>query len=111
MMKNIQKQNNKVKFRMEDNPTLEKEFKQIFDKTDIFINPTHTIMGNQGKLKKRREFLSKDGRIFCSVSNADTDIKQNINHKSVQYCFHDRKDLEGADVIDTDSIVMKVYQI
>ena len=51
------------------NKYLKSKFDKILTETDIFINPSHTQMGNQGKMQKRREFLSQDGKIYCSVAN------------------------------------------
>lgn len=84
ILKNIQSNNNKVEFRFSSNKLLEKKFKQIFDSTNVFLNPIHSPMGNQGKMAKRRIYLSKWNRYYFSTSNTD-DNKANLQLKSLQY--------------------------
>ena len=111
-LKNIQSEENRVEIRT-DNPKLLKKINDIISRTDIFINPQHTPMGNQGKLKKRREFLTRNNKIYCSTTNIDGNIPteqipDKLNGDSIQYCFQNGKPVEGE--IQTWSPVSIVKQ-
>lgn len=117
-LRNIQNQNNKVLFRLSEDRYLKSKFDKIFAETDIFINPTHTQMGNQGKMQKRREFLSQDGKIYCSVANLNLKkplVKNSFSsldsYKSLQYCFFDRKKIEGIVQGNSNKYLFKKYLI
>ena len=122
-LKNEQHKNNKPLFRFKDVKELNKKFKTIFDNTDIFINPLHTAMGNQGKLHKRREFLSKNERIYCSTANFDIrdykekfpnskyDLKHNLLQKKLQYCYYNRKKIKGEIVQHNKNYILRQYNI
>jgi len=109
ILKNIQKQRNKVLFRFENDSILKEKFDDLYKEINIFVNPTHTIMGNQGKLARRREYLSKDNKIFCSVSNADKRLKQKISYKSIQYCYKNEKTIDGELLYKNEDVVFKEY--
>lgn len=125
MLRNEQSNNNKPLFRFKEDRELSKAYKSIFDDTDIFINPTHTAMGNQGKMHKRREALSKKKRIYCSTSNFDIgyyrkryDVKgrpskerleHNLNQKSLQYCYYNGKPVEGTIVHSGSDYIFRKY--
>ena len=109
VLRNIQKNSNKVEFRFSEDEGLKQAFQEIYDKTDVFINPTHTIMGNQGKLARRREFLSRN-KVFCSVSNADTSRNQKLKHESIQYLYDNERKLVGKlQTENNDRLLFKVY--
>lgn len=125
VVKNNQANNNEVTFRLENDSGLNNKFKKIFTRTDIFIDPTHTQMGNQGKLEMRRKYFSKNKKVFCSSSNfeisqylykynlleSDIDIKQKLLQKSLQYCFYDSNQLEGKIILHNDHTIFKEYVI
>ena len=97
IIRNIQNEKNRPVFRFQKRPDLEDRFKKLLRETDIILNPIHTPMGNQGKMQKRREYLSADGRYYFSVSQNGTrkykgeyyDI--DIKSDSLQYGYHDGK--------------------
>jgi hypothetical protein len=68
ILKNKQSDGNKVVFRL-NNKSIENEFKTILENTNFVINPIHTPMGNQGKISKRREYFSKNNRVYISTNN------------------------------------------
>ena len=118
---NIQNQNNKVLFRLSNDKYLKSKFDKISAETDIYINPSHTQMGNQGKMQKRREFLSQDNKIYCSVANLDLkkhreSKKDNAlvslnSFKSLQYCFYNSKNIVGSVLGDSKKYLFKKYVI
>jgi hypothetical protein len=110
VLRNIQKNNNEVTFRFPEDADLARAFQEIYDKTDIFIDPTHTIMGNQGKLARRREFLSQN-KTFCSVSNADTLTDQKLSNKSIQYLYKNGKPINGRTLKRNDRFLLIQYNV
>jgi len=58
ILKNIQADGNRVEFQLSQDSKLNSGFKKVIKDVDIFLNPMHTPMGNQGKMSRRREFLS-----------------------------------------------------
>lgn len=125
VVKNNQASNNEVTFRLEQESVLKNKFDGIFSSTDIFIDPTHSQMGNQGKLEMRRKYFSKNKRVFCSSSNfeisqyldkyelseSDIDFKQKLLQKSLQYCFYDSTQIEGKVIFHNDHTICKEYVI
>lgn len=87
ILNNYQKEGNRASFRFEDNPEMRSRFEKILSSVDIVLNPMHSLMGNQGKLARRRELLSQDGRAYFSTCNADA-IHKNLRAKSMQYAYH-----------------------
>lgn len=79
ILRNVQSDGNRAEFRFTADRLLSKRFRSIVNETDIFVNPTHTIMGNQRKLAMRRAYLSAHGRTFCSASNVDLTGKGRSN--------------------------------
>lgn len=78
---------NKVKFRFSD-LTMERHFLKTLSETSLILNPQHSPMGNQGKMSKRRSYLSANNRGYVSAGNvrliADLD-----STKSAHYaCFN-----------------------
>ena len=95
ILKNLQndrKERNRVEYRASDN-FLINEYKQLFRTIDIFLNPIHTPMGNQGKMAKRREFLSQHKRTYFSTSNIIRRKVLNDIPKSLFYGNFDGKEL------------------
>ena len=70
-------------FRFEDDTELSGRFASILDNTQIVLNPIHYPMGNQGKMKKRREYYSNNNRAYFSTANFSDE--ESINNKSLQY--------------------------
>jgi len=107
ILKNRQKENNKVYFRSDDKE-LKIRFESILENTDIFLNSAHTPMGNLGKLKKRWAYLSKDSRacLFttneCNEKTQKSDPKKsrpNLYKSSLQYIFIDGGEKEGLEEV------------
>jgi hypothetical protein len=87
IIKNIQKENNRPVFRLQNRADLEKRFFNLLNSADLVLNPIHTPMGNQGKMEKRREMFSAHKRYYFSTSNSDE--KHLIDSASLQYSFYD----------------------
>jgi hypothetical protein len=111
ILQNKQQNKNKAFFRFDpsqwgtekeksDNLKLLTIFKEIHEDTNIYINPTHTIMGNQGKLQQRREFFSGKSRVYLTTANYDMKAKEfmtlnGLALKSIQYCVQGGKSIKG----------------
>ena len=67
-------------------------------------------MGNQGKIQKRREFLSKNKKFYFSASNTKEDSR-NLELKSLQYAFYNGNELIEDNKIITDNSVSRIYKI
>ena len=117
VLRNVQKDGNRVEFRIPHDRVLSDRFQRIFEETDIFVDPTHTVMGNQGKLSKRRAYLSAGGRTFCSTSNVDitdkdpVDIKRKLGGRSVQYLWKNSRALDHDDIQHTDQLIFRTYSV
>ncbi|MDH5681783.1 MAG: hypothetical protein OEZ36_09360 [Spirochaetota bacterium] len=121
-LKNIQSKGNEVQFRLQNEPSLLKHSNKIMKDIDIFINPIHTPMGNQGKMHKRREYLSKNNKAYCSVSNFDL-CKDRYNNddknfaqrmkssKSLQYCYFNSKPVNCCIEDSQKGYVSRTYKI
>lgn len=114
-LKNVQSEGNRVEIRT-SNSVILKKYENIISNTDIFINPQHTPMGNQGKLKKRREFLSKNGKVYCSTTNTEENIPfetipNKLNGISIQYCFQNGKPIEEEIESWDFSYILKRYRV
>ncbi len=96
---------------------MKSRFLRILAATDIVVNPTHTIMGNQGKLAKRRIYFSSGDRIYCSTSNYDLSageppsLKTALQHRAIQYCYKDGRALPGSSAEHTDQFILRVYTL
>lgn len=110
ILKNIQNENNRVEFRLLDDKKLTNRFKQIIKGTDVILNPIHTPMGNQGKIQKRREFLSAKSKYYFSTSNTKEN-SSNLNLKSLQYAFFNGKEMADIEEIMTENSVSRIYEI
>ena len=71
ILRNYQNQNNKVDFRLPQHQDLCKRFNTLLENINVVINPIHSPMGNQGKMHKRREFLSSRNKYYFSTCNTD----------------------------------------
>ncbi len=110
ILKNIQSDGNRVEFRLLDDMNLFNRFKQILKNTNVILNPIHTPMGNQGKMQKRREFLSKNSKYYFSTSNTKKD-STNLNLKSLQYAFFNGKEIAEKEKYLTEHSVSRIYDI
>ncbi len=110
ILKNIQSEENRVEFRLLEDKILNEKFMRIINETDIFLNPIHTPMGNQGKIQKRREFLSKNKKYYFSTSNTKKKSK-NLELKSLQYAFYNENELIEVEKIITNESISRIYKI
>ncbi len=83
---------NKVAFRFQDK-MMEREFKRILNETSLILNPQHSQMGNQGKLSRRREYLSSQGRGYISTCNVAR-IKELDTIKSAHYAYFNGAEID-----------------
>lgn len=78
---------NKVKFRFSDR-SMERQFLDTLSETSLILNPQHSPMGNQGKMSKRRSYLSANNRGYVSAGNVRL-IADLSSTKSAHYaCFN-----------------------
>ena len=83
-------------------------FEKLLEKTDIVLNPIHTLMGNQGKMHKRRELLSANNRFYFSVSHNG---ERKMEAHSLQYAYHNGKVLNESNIEVTDDYQIRIYVI
>ncbi len=110
ILRNIQSENNRVDFRLVDEPELKERFEKLIAKVDIFFNPIHTPMGNQGKMKKRREYLSKNNKYYFSTSNTKVD-HNDLTLKSLQYSYYNGSLIDEINIKQTDNYISRIYEI
>ena len=111
ILRNIQSDGNRPVFRFEDNKKLNQRFVDFLNNTDIILNPIHSPMGNQGKMRKRRELFSDNNRAYFSAANFNNE--ESIYNKSVQYACINGKEQEPVNV-DVDkrySYIMRTFVI
>ena len=96
ILRNIQSEDNKTVFRLENNPKLHQRFSEFLESTNIILNPIHSPMGNQGKMRKRREYFSNNNRAYFSTANFNDE--NSINNKSIQYACINGKELEPSNI-------------
>ena len=117
IIKNIQKEDNRPVFRFAQNKDLKDRFENLLNDTDIILNPIHTPMGNQGKMKKRREFLSDKNRYYFSTSQNDIrEIKGEkktipMNSAVLQYALHNGVALQEEQSVTTSLYTLRVFDI
>ena len=117
IVKNIQKEDNKPVFRHGQRKDLEERFNNLLNNTQIIINPIHTPMGNQGKMEKRREFLSANNRYYFSVSQNGTRLKKDdkyvisMDSRSLQYSFYNGFALMGIDYEYTKDYQKRLFEL
>ena len=115
-LQNEQVKDNKVSIRTKD-PHLNRDYLSLIKRTKVFLNPQHTPMGNQGKLKKRREYLSSDGKCYCSTTNlvaeqlTVNEILAKFKKNILQYCLFDGIPIAGKIIAVNDSYLHKQYLI
>ena len=111
ILRNIQSEGNRAVFRFEDDAILNQRFAAFLNNTDIILNPMHSPMGNQPKMRKRREFFSSNNRAYFSTANY-VDEKA-IYNKSVQYACINGKEQEPMDVEvgKRDSYIVRTFVI
>ena len=96
ILRNIQSEGNRAVFRFEDDAILNQRFAVFLNNTNIILNPMHSPMGNQPKIRKRREFFSDNNRAYFSTANFEDD--ESIYNKSVQYACINGKEQEPMNV-------------
>lgn len=110
ILKNIQSEDNRVEFRLEEDKKLLDRFNEILNETNIILNPIHTPMGNQGKMKRRREFLSDNKRYYFSASNTKED-SDDLELKSLQYAYYNGSEISKSEKVSSENYVYKVFDI
>ena len=111
ILRNIQSEGNRAVFRFEDDAIMNQRFTDFLNNTDIILNPMHSPMGNQGKMRKRREFFSDNNRAYFSTANYVNE--EAIYNKSVQYACINGKEQEPMDVEvgKRDSYIVRTFVI
>lgn len=111
ILRNIQSEGNRAVFRFEDDAILNQRFAAFLNNTDIILNPMHSPMGNQGKMRKRRELFSSNNRAYFSTANYVDE--EAIYNKSVQYACINGKEQEPMDVEvgNRDSYIVRTFVI
>ena len=111
ILRNIQSEGNRAVFRFEDDAIMNQRFADFLNNTDIILNPMHSPMGNQGKMRKRREFFSDNNRAYFSTANFEDE--ESIYNKSVQYACVNGKEQEPMDVEvgKRDSYIVRTFVI
>ena len=111
ILRNIQSEGNRAVFRFEDDAILNQRFAAFLNNTDIILNPMHSPMGNQSKMRKRRELFSSNNRAYFSTANYVDE--EAIYNKSVQYACINGKEQEPMDVEvgKRDSYIVRTFVI
>ena len=111
ILRNIQSEGNRAVFRFEDDAILNKRFADFLNNTDIILNPMHSPMGNQPKMRKRREFFSDNNRAYFSTANFEDE--ESIYNKSVQYACINGKEQEpmNVEVGKRNSYIVRTFVI
>ena len=110
IIKNHQNDNNNALFRLYDDKLLTKRFKTLLENVNIVLNPIHTPMGNQGKMHKRRELLSKHNTYYFSTSNTKEGLKD-LNLDSLQYAYYNGNHITEIDREITSFSISRIYNI
>jgi hypothetical protein len=92
ILRNIQSQRNRVAFRHDDEE-MTSRFQQILANTNLILNPQHTPMGNQGKMHKRRQYLSTKNRVYISTCNIPSWGTGSVQ-KAAHYAYFNGWELE-----------------
>ena len=111
ILRNIQSEGNRAVFRFDNDAIMNQRFADFLNNTDIILNPMHSPMGNQGKMRKRREFFSDNNRAYFSTANFEDE--ESISNKSVQYACINGKEQEPMDVEvgKRDSYIVRTFVI
>ncbi|MBA7514984.1 hypothetical protein ES705_07958 [subsurface metagenome] len=114
ILTNLQAQGNAVKIRV-DADEIKVKFKELFDSVDIFLNPIHSPMGNQGKMHKRREYFSDNGRAYFSTSNLQYyAIEANYHFpktKALQYAYYDGSPISAIKEYYDKNHLKRIFEI
>ena len=112
ILKNIQTSGNRVEVRTKE---YKRNFNDVFQKADVIFNPLHTPMRNQGKMKKRREYLSSKSKSYFSTANLPVDSTESelqfSKSKSLQYAFYNRKPIKPDDEKITTEYISRIFCI
>ncbi len=108
IIKNLQGKDNQPIFRIPQRDDLQARFEKLLEETDIVLNPIHTPMGNQGKMHKRRELLSANNRFYFSASQNG---ERKMEAHSLQYAYHNGKELNESNIEVTDDYQIRLYVI
>jgi len=112
ILKNLQGSNNKVSFRIEERKDLKKRFEKLLKSIDIIYNPTHSPMGNQGKLHLRRVFFSKNKRIYVSTTSVEARLNlDQFRARKLQYVFKNGKEIEYKKMTSNKFYLIREYEI
>ena len=111
ILRNIQSEGNRAVFRFDNDAIMNQRFADYLNNTDIILNPMHSPMGNQGKMRKRREFFSDNNRAYFSTANFEDE--ESISNKSVQYACINGKELEpmNVEVGKRDAYIIRTFVI
>ena len=110
ILKNNQSDDNNVEVRIEDK-SLVQRFKNVLKGTDIVLNSIHKPQpGNQNKLHKRREYFSRDKRVYLSTNNCD---ELSSTAKSIQYAYINGQQIENPEpIMDDNGLFMyRIYEV
>lgn len=83
----------KAEFRFKDDPEMNKRYEKLLSTTDIFLNPIHTVQGEQGIMNQRRITLSENGRYYLSTAALSDEMEGKLDSKRLQYIFHNGRKL------------------
>lgn len=83
----------KAEFRFKDEPEMNKRYEKLLSTTDIFLNPIHTVQGEQGIMRQRRIALSANGRYYLSTAALSDEMEGKLNSKRLQYIYHNGREL------------------
>ena len=83
----------KAEFRFKDAPEMNKRYEKLLSTTDIFLNPIHTVQGEQGIMKQRRIALSANGRYYLSTAALSDEMEGKLNSKRLQYIYYNSREL------------------
>lgn len=117
IINNIQKEDNRPVFRLQNRDDLKDRFDSLMNDTHIILNPMHTPMGNQGKMKKRREYFSSNNRYYFSVSQngilkrKDKHYEISMDSPWLQYAFHDGKTIENNKIETTRDFQKRTFYL
>lgn len=103
ILRNLQSRDNQPIFRIPQREDLQMRFEKTLKKTNIVLNPIHTPLGNQGKMHKRREFLSSENRYYFSASQNG---ERKMDAAGLQYAYHN-----GTKLCENKKEVTHDYQI
>lgn len=105
------KKNLEADFRFKDETHLLKRFNQLLTETDLFLNPIHSIQGEQGVMSRRRKLLSSEGRYYFSTSFLG-DHNTDLSVKSLQYAWHNGVELSVVpEIHEKEGYVLRFYEI